>query len=210
VARSRALLINLGTPDDAVVAGIRVAVAAARQARAPWALDPVGVAASPWRLALARELLASHPAIIRGNADEIVALARGEASSGAGIDAISTVASALDAARQLAERTGAVIAVTGAEDVVLAPGAEAVTLVGGHPMSRLVSGAGCAATALMAAGLAVAPAQDAAIAGLALMKRAAAEAGREASGPGSFAVALIDALHRCSREADPHNPDIAS
>ncbi len=203
VRGSRALLVNLGTPDESVMAGICIAVEAAREARIPWALDPVGVAASPWRLATARDLLAFRPAVIRGNADEVMALARGEALPQGGIDAISPVASVLDAAVELARRTGAVVAVTGPEDVVLAPGAEPVTVVGGHPMSRLVSGSGCAATALVAAALAVATAREAAMTGLAAMKAAAAEAGRSAKGPGSFAVGLIDALHRLSLVDSP-------
>ncbi len=70
-----AVLINLGTPTRAQVESMRLAVAAAHDAGRPWVLDPIGAGGLPWRGAVAAQLLAFKPAVIRGNASEIIGLA---------------------------------------------------------------------------------------------------------------------------------------
>ncbi|MGO7573198.1 hydroxyethylthiazole kinase, partial [Rhizobium ruizarguesonis] len=61
------------------------------------------------------DLLALRPALIRGTASEIIALAGGE-SRGQGVDSRDPVEQAEGSARWLAERQRAVVAVTGAVD----------------------------------------------------------------------------------------------
>ena len=80
-----AVLINLGTPTAAQVESMRLAAAAARQAGKPWVLDPIAAGGLPWRGAVAAELLQHRPAIVRGNASEIIGLA-GLGGGGRGVD----------------------------------------------------------------------------------------------------------------------------
>jgi hydroxyethylthiazole kinase len=70
-----------------------------------------------------------------------------------------------------------------------------IGIANGDTMLTRVTGTGCSATALIGAflGAGLAP-YDASAAGLAMISIAAELALSHASGPGSFAVALIDAL----------------
>ena len=136
--RADALVINLGTMSAPRAASIRLAVAAAGQAGVPWVLDPVAAGAITARTALARELLAARPAVVRGNASEILALA-GEGGGGRGVDSTATAAAGLDAALLLAARAGVVAAVTGAVDHVT-DGRRSIAIHNGHPMMTRVDG----------------------------------------------------------------------
>jgi hydroxyethylthiazole kinase len=206
VAESAALVVNLGTPDNATLAGAQIAAACAQMGGMPWVLDPVGVAVSHHRLSEAMRLLERAPTVIRGNADEVRALAGETGFHPGGIDSASDSIAAVAAAHALAAQTRAVVAVTGATDQIILPTGEIVVVSGGHPMSRLVSGTGCAASALIAACLSAAPPREATCAALTAMKAAAARAARSSAGPGSFAVALIDAVHALSLGDGPATP----
>ena len=197
------LAVNLGTLGPAAAEGIRLAVATARDRDLPWVLDPVGVGVSAYRLELARELLAMRPAVIRGNADEILTLAGVLAQTHRGVDSAAGSGEALEAARRLAGDTESVVALTGETDFIVIAGTEPISIDGGHVMARTVTGMGCATTALIAANLAVAPPREAAIAGLWLMKAAAVAAARRAIGPGGFASAVLDAIHLETRRVAP-------
>ncbi|NRG39738.1 hydroxyethylthiazole kinase [Rathayibacter sp. VKM Ac-2835] len=189
-----ATLVNLGTPHAEQRDGAREAVAAANAAGTPWVLDPVAVGPLPVRTALAAELLEARPAIIRGNASEILALA-GLGTGGRGVDAVDGPEEALEAAVALAHRSGAVVAVSGAVDVIT-DGERVVRVTGGHPLLTRVTGGGCALGAVMAAFLGV-PGSDAlgaAVAASVVWGLAAERAAETAAGPGSFAVGLLDAL----------------
>jgi hydroxyethylthiazole kinase len=192
VQLSRALVINIGTLDAGFVTGMELAAAAADRHGVPWVLDPVGVGATAYRAEICQGLLLSKPAVIRANAGEILALA-GHTGASRGVDSLAGSDEALAAAKALSRRTGAVVALTGATDyAVLDDAATAVT--GGHPLSQRMTGSGCVTTALVGACLAVADPLEAAVAALGAMKAAAETAATRASGPGSFAAALIDAL----------------
>lgn len=188
------LLINLGTVTAEQGEAAQVAVAAANGAGVPWVLDPVAVGPLPMRTALARELLASRPAVIRANASEVLALAGG--AGGRGVDATSGPEAAVGAARDLVAQTGAVVAISGPSDLLVSD--DGVTTVrGGDALLTRVTGAGCALGALVAAFLAVAPDPlRAATAAHAVLAVAAERASSAARGPGSFAVGLLDELSR--------------
>ncbi|MGL5137394.1 MAG: hydroxyethylthiazole kinase [Beijerinckiaceae bacterium] len=192
-AISSALVVNIGTLDANFVAGMERAVASARSKSVPWALDPVGVGATPYRSAVAARLAAMQPAIIRANASEIMALSGLAGATPKGVDSIASSKEAVEAGLGLAAATGAVVCITGATDYVI-DGQHVMTVEGGHASSQQVTGTGCAATALVGAFLAVAPAREAALAALTLMKRAAERAAFGEPGPGSFAVRFVDAL----------------
>jgi hydroxyethylthiazole kinase len=191
-AMAGALVVNMGTIDSGFFGAMDTAVRKANKRRVPWVFDPVGIGATSYREGIGKYLAKQGPSVIRGNAGEIMALAgRGGASKG--VDSLDGSEAAVDAAMRLSLKRKTIVAVTGATDYVVM-GEDVTPIEGGHPLSQRVTGTGCATTALVGAFLAVAPPKDAAIAALRLMKHAAEAAGREAAGPGSFAVALLDAL----------------
>jgi hydroxyethylthiazole kinase len=190
---ANAVLVNVGTITAAQVEAIRVAVAAARRAGTPWMLDPVGVGALALRGELCAELLDEAPAVIRGNASEVLALA-GRAGGGRGVDSTDDPGQALPAAQELAARTGAAVAVSGPVDYIT-DGDGAVLVTGGDPMLTRVTGMGDAQGALIAAflGAGAAPLR-AAIDGSAALALAAERAVPAVRGPGTFAAAVLDEL----------------
>ena len=196
VALSQALVINIGTLYSEQVAACKLAALRATAIGVPWILDPVGVGATPYRRAAAGALARLGPSVIRGNGSEILTLAQQTpAGQGRGVDSLHGSDSALDAARHLAEETGAVVAVTGAVDYVIHDDRMA-EIHNGHPLMTRVTGLGCSATAVIGAFLAVEPeAFLATAAGLATFGVAGELAAEQARGPGSLQVALLDALY---------------
>lgn len=195
------LLINLGTPTPEQRAASVEAVAGASAAGTPWVLDPVAIGALPVRTALAQELVAQRPTAIRGNASEILALA-GLSAGGRGVDATDSTDAAADAALSLAARFGSVVAVSGPVDLIT-DGQRVLRIANGDALLTRVTGGGCALGAVMAAFLGAArrAGVDAftAVASASLVYTIAAEqAALRSTGPGSFAVALLDALSAVS------------
>lgn len=202
------VLINPGTPSAEQYAGMRQAILGANSVATPWVLDPVAAGALPHRTAFSREILAYRPAAIRGNASEIAALA-GVGAGGRGVDATDEVEATIPAARDLAAQTGGVVAISGAQDVIVST-RRVTRLISGHPMMQLVIGTGCSLGALVAAYLGAhrtATASqdafdlhDAVVAAHAHSGAAGMLAAQRASAPGSFAVAWIDALYQLTSE----------
>jgi len=187
------LLVNLGTPTTEQRDAMLEAVTAANDAATPWVLDPVAIGFLPVRTPLAFALRDLRPTVVRGNASEIIALAGG-GSGGRGVDSADHVDAALAAATALAGETGGVIAVSGPVDVVT-DGRELVRIANGHPLLTRVTGGGCALGAVMAAFAAIDDDSFATTVAAATVYTIAAEiAAENAVGPGSFAVAFVDAL----------------
>jgi hydroxyethylthiazole kinase len=181
VTYADALLINLGTLDPERHAAIDLAVTAAGS-RIPWVLDPVLINRSQPRSVFAKALIARRPRALRLNAPEFSTLAGGKKPTA-------------PALAQLATATGSVIGLTGKRDVV-ADGTQRTALCNGHPLMAKVTAMGCAASAIVAACHAVEPdAWRATAAGLMIVGIAGEVAAEHARGPGSFAVAVLDALH---------------
>ena len=182
------VLVNLGTPTGEQREAARETVRVATR----WVLDPVAVGALPVRTALAAELLDHGPAIIRGNASEILALA-GEGAGGRGVDATDGPDAAAGAAQTLARRAGGVVAVSGPVDLIT-DGERVVRVHGGDALLTRVTGGGCSLGAVMAALLGVCAPLEAAVAASVLYAVASERAAARADGPGSFAVTFLDAL----------------
>ena len=185
VASADALLVNLGTLDAERRGAIDVALGAVHAAHMPWVLDPVFIESSPARAQFARELLARGPSAVRLNPAEFAPLF---GSNPAG-----------EAAARVAKACATVVALTGDIDIVT-DGARRVAIANGHPLMGLVTAMGCAGSALVCAALAVeTDAWLATVAALAALGVAGEVAGATAPGPGSFAYAIIDALHGLDR-----------
>lgn len=191
-----ALLVNTGTPHAEPRGAALEAVHAARDAGTPWVLDPVAVGALPVRTALARDLLALHPTVLRGNASEVLALL-GDSAGGRGVD--STVGTEDARVASVAASDGrlvAAVAVSGAVDLLVAPGIGLVRVANGTDLLTRITGGGCALGAVVAAFTSVAPddAGAAAVAATAVHTIAAEIAARDAGGPGTFQPLFLDRL----------------
>lgn len=193
-AISAAVTINIGTLSPLWLAGMRAAVNSANVNGKPWVLDPVAHFATSFRRDAVAELMDMRPAVVRGNASEIMALA-GAASRGKGADSQDSVDEAQTAAVSLAARSRSVVAVTGASDFVT-DGERSVRIEGGSPLMPRVTALGCSLTGVVGAFVAIAPQQafEATVAALAMFAVAGEQAGKLADGPGSFEWRFIDAL----------------
>jgi hydroxyethylthiazole kinase len=199
VSIARAVVVNIGTLSPEWVRAMEVAADRAVALGTPWVLDPVGAGASGYRTRVARSLAERGPAVIRGNASEILALAGGDAAT-KGVDSTRTPEQARSVAEGLARELGCVVAATGAVDYVT-NGHTTLAVSHGHPIMTRVTALGCAATAVVGAFAAVSDDPLAATAdGLAIFGLAGEMAARGAPGPGTFRVRLMDEL--CALDPD--------
>jgi hydroxyethylthiazole kinase len=209
-AGASALTINIGTLSTPWLDAMLSAAEAAVSNKRPWVLDPVAVGATRFRRQAAARLLQLKPSVIRGNASEILALASGantDASAetkGRGVDASNPVAAAAAVSVALAKRHRAIVAVTGPIDWVT-DGRRAAHVGNGHALMPKVTALGCSLTGLiggfLGAGCEPYEGTLAALAYYGAAGELAAEDGRWPNmGPGSFAVAFVDALARMQPE----------
>jgi hydroxyethylthiazole kinase len=181
VTRSDALLVNLGTFDRERREATSLAVDAASQNGLPWVLDPVFVDRAAQRAVYARDLIFLEPKAVRLNAAEFTALAGHEP--------------ARDAVQSYARERRTIIGLSGATDLI-ADGERIASVANGHPLMARVTAMGCAASSIVAACLAVEPDAFTATASAMLIVGVAGEmAAAKVQGPGSFAVAILDALY---------------
>lgn len=199
IALADALVVNIGTLSQPWVVSMEAAAAAAQRAGKPWTLDPVGVGATRFRDSAVEKLLGYGPAIIRGNASEIMGVARvaglsEEAAAPKGVDSAHATDAARPAALALARKLGCVVAATGAVDLVT-DGERIVEVANGSPLMARVTAVGCALSGVAAAFSAIAADRFAATAAAVAIYGVAGDiAGEQARRPGSFRVAFLDAL----------------
>lgn len=159
------LNINIGTLNSRTVPAMLAAGKKANELRHPVVLDPVGAGASALRTETALKLLQEvRFSVIRGNISEIKTLAHGSKTT-RGVDADvadevteENLEEAAAFAKAFAQKSGAVVAVTGAIDIV-ADDKTAYCIRNGHPDMRSVTGTGCQLSALTAAFAAANPDQ---------------------------------------------------
>ena len=151
------LNINIGTLNSRTITSMLLAGKKANLLGHPVVLDPVGTGASQLRTDTANRLLREVKfTVIRGNISEVKTLASG-AGTTKGVDADvadkvteENLDSAVAFAKAFAARTGAVVAITGAIDIV-ADAHKAYCIRNGHPMMSSITGTGCQLSALTAA-----------------------------------------------------------
>ena len=210
-ALAAGLCLNIGTLNARTIPSMLLAGVRARVLGHPVVLDPVGAGASVLRTETALRLLDEvRPTVIRGNISEIRTLAVGTGTtSGVDADAADAVteenlAASADFLRAFAARTGALVAVTGAIDLVT-DGRDCYVVRNGRAEMGRVTGTGCQLSALLAAALAAAP--DEALAAVtetvALMGVAgelAWERMGEHEGNASYRTRIIDSIYRMTDE----------
>ncbi|MDX6402410.1 MAG: hydroxyethylthiazole kinase, partial [Gaiellaceae bacterium] len=128
------------------------------------------------------------------NAGEVATLLGVEAEV-RGVESIGAGGAAADLAREAARTLVAVASVTGPVDHV-SDGERVIAIANGHPLLAAVTGTGCMSSAITGCFLALKRDRplEAAAEALAAFGVAAEDAAAGALGPGSFHVALYDAL----------------
>lgn len=200
VGMAGALVINIGTLEPNWVEAMRIAGRRANERGIPVVLDPVGAGATPYRTETARSLLRDvRAAVVRGNSGEVGSLF-GTGGVVKGVESVGGVEDPGALAQGASRAWGAVVAITGKRDII-SDGTRTLGVDNGHRWLTTLTGTGCMATTMVAAFAAVEPDYlVAAAAGLACFGLAAEVAAREARGPGSFKVALFDALYNMTPE----------
>jgi hydroxyethylthiazole kinase len=199
-----ALVINIGTLSAPWISAMHRAMRRAGERGVPIVLDPVGAGATAYRTRTVKDLLKEcQPAILRGNASEILALLD-EGAKTKGVDSIAASGDAVDAARRLSGDSRSVVCVSGATDYIC-HGDDTTCIMNGHALMTRVTGMGCIASALCGAFAAVnGNYAEASAQAMAVMGIAGEIAALDAPGPGSLQVRFLDALYRLSED------DIAS
>ncbi len=199
VSISSSLVINMGTLSDRWVEAMILAGTRAKETGKPVVFDPVGVGATKYRNDTAAAILEKcRPSIIRGNASEILALAK-EAVNTKGVDSTASSSSAVEASKSLAIETGAVVIVSGETDYIT-DGTGLYSVKNGSELMPRVTGMGCTASAIVGAFAAVdRDYMTASVSAMAVMGIAGELAAEKSSGPGSMQMHFIDELYSLDR-----------
>ena len=200
-----AFYINMGTAMPFYAETLPKTAKALHENKTPWVLDPVGIGMANLRTDILKQFKNFAPSIIRGNASEIIALAKLwnliEDTGGQvrGVDSTEKVSSAKDAAITLAKFTGGAVAVSGEEDLVT-DGKEEITCAGGSILSTKITGSGCALGGIMAIYLTVATPFIAALTATTMFNLAGTKAAAEFTAPASFKVNFLDNLYNLTAQ----------
>lgn len=151
------LNINIGTLNTRTIASMLIAGERANELNHPVVLDPVGAGASKLRTETALQLLKEvNFTVIRGNISEIKTLAFGNGTT-KGVDADvsdritkENIHEGIAFAKSFAQKTDAVIAITGEIDIVT-DSEKTYCIYNGHPMMSAITGTGCQLSAMTAA-----------------------------------------------------------
>ena len=205
------LNINIGTLNARTIATMLAAGKRANELGHPVVLDPVGAGASTLRTNTSYKLLEEvRFACIRGNISEIKTLATG-AGTTKGVDAdvadkvtADNLDEAVAFAKAFAARTGSVVAITGAIDIV-ADDKRAFLITNGTPVMSSITGTGCQLSALVAAYLVANPeapleAVAAAVCSMGLAGEVAEGRMSALDGNASLRNYIIDAIYRMTPE----------
>lgn len=208
------LNINIGTLNKRSIEAMTIAGNRANELGHPILLDPVGAGASALRTDTAVKLMSTLDlAVIRGNISEIKTLAFGSGTT-KGVDADvadavtdDTLASSVDFVKDLARKTGSIIAVTGAIDLV-SDGERCYVIRNGRPEMGKITGTGCQLSGMMTAYVTANPDEklDAAAAAVCVMGIAGEigwERMQDGDGNSTYRNRIIDAVY--NMDADTLN-----
>jgi hydroxyethylthiazole kinase len=188
----QAVNLNIGTLDTAFIERANLVTTLAQKYNKPIILDPVGAGATQVRTSSSRSLMASA-SIIRGNASEILALFD-NVNKTLGVEATHQVSDAAHSAIMLAREHQCTVVVSGERDFVT-DGRQEEQLGFGSPLMPLVTGMGCALTAVIAAFKAIiTDAYEAARLATAYYSLCGSLAANKTDKPGSFRTFFIDEL----------------
>ncbi|MCR4745701.1 MAG: hydroxyethylthiazole kinase [Lachnospiraceae bacterium] len=205
------LNINIGTLNKSSIEGMYRAGKKANELGHIVLLDPVGAGASALRTNTALGLIEKVKFnIIRGNISEIKTIAFGSGTT-KGVDADIADAvneenldSAVKFAKDLAQKTGAVIAITGAIDLVT-DGEKCFVIRNGKAEMGRITGTGCQLSGLMTAFAVANPdsvceAAAAAVCTMGLAGEIGFERMQEGDGNSTYRNRIIDAIYHMDAE----------
>ena len=151
------LNINIGTLNQSSIKGMFLAGKKANELNHPVLLDPVGAGASKLRTDTAVDLIKEIKfTVIRGNISEIKTLALGSGTTkGVDADVADAVTeenldSAVKFVKDFAKKSGAIVAITGAIDLV-SDADTCYVIRNGRPEMGKITGTGCQLSGLMTA-----------------------------------------------------------
>ncbi len=202
-AISDGLTLNLGTLHKDKATAVLLAGKKANELGKPVIFDPVGAGVSAFRTETAQRLLEQiRFDVIRGNASEIKSLAFGCKNEG-GIDVSEKdvengLQENIALAKKIAKETGAVIVISGKEDIV-ADDTIVYCVKNGNPMMSKVTGFGCQLTCLIGAFAAANPKEPlqaalAAAAAMGICGEKAFSGLKEEEGSGTYRMYFMDAV----------------
>ncbi|MBE5921866.1 MAG: hydroxyethylthiazole kinase [Lachnospiraceae bacterium] len=200
------LNINIGTLNQRTIPAMFLAGKKANEMEHPVVLDPVGAGASTLRTNTAKELLENiNFAVIRGNISEIKTLALGSSTT-QGVDANladavteENLSWTIAYGKEFAARTGSVIAITGAIDLVCDDN-KCYVIRNGRPQMGRITGTGCQLSGMITAFLAANPgnaleAAAAAVCAMGLAGELAYELLQPGEGNATYCKRIIDAIY---------------
>lgn len=205
------LNINIGTLNKRSIEAMYLAGARANELGHAVLLDPVGAGASKLRTDTATGLMEKVKFdVIRGNISEIKALALGsETTRGVDADVADAVTdewldSAAEFAKSLARKTGSIIAITGAIDLV-ADNITCYVIRNGRPEMGRITGTGCQLSALITAFIVANPdsrleAAAAAVSAMGLAGEIGWEHMKSEDGNSTYRNRIIDAMFHMTGE----------
>lgn len=200
VTISNSLVINIGTLDEYWVEGMLIAAQKSNELQKPWILDPVGAGATAYRDSVLSQLLSFNPTVIRGNASEIIALAKANTANTKGVDSTAQSDEAVEAGKTLVQNYNLVVCISGETDIII-DGNQIIYLKNGHPMMTKVTGLGCTASAMIGAFIGVVEHKaEAVVSAMSLIGVAGELAAQKSSGPGTLQLNLIDKLYNLTEE----------
>lgn len=200
VTIANSVVINIGTVDEYWEEAMVLGAQKANQLEKPWILDPVGAGATSYRNSVLSKLIVLNPTVIRGNASEIIALAKANTTITKGVDSTAQSDEAVEAAKTLVQNYNSLVCISGETDIVVSHN-QIIYLKNGHPMMTKVTGLGCSATALIGAFIGVINDKtESVVAAMSLIGIAGELAAEKSTGPGSLQVNLIDKLYNLTEK----------
>lgn len=209
---AQALTVNIGTCSPSLVNAIENATQKANELGLNWVLDPVGVAATQTRQTLCKRLVEEcKPSVVRGNASEILAMAKCTNSfddesmqiKTRGLDSTLSPEYVLPAAKKFALKYKLVVAISGERDIIIdgATGRIARVVNGSIKMTH-VTATGCSLTAVLGCFLANSKDQvfEKTIHALSFYAAAGEYAAKAAKGTGSMHTLMLDWLSSMTKQ----------
>lgn len=193
LAMADALVINLGTLNDAFIERCNQAVMTANHYHRPIVIDPVGAGASKYRTESSNYLLSqANQVTIKANASELMALAGLELNT-KGVDSTHQSDAAISAAQELMHKPNIDhMVITGKTDYVISE--DLYLNQHGHPLMTKVTGMGCALNGCLAAALALGSKANYLLDVISFYGLAGEKAAAKAKGPASFQTLFLDEL----------------
>jgi hydroxyethylthiazole kinase len=211
VSLASAFVINIGTLNSRTVEAMLEGGKRANELNIPVILDPVGAGATAYRTEVAKRIIDEVKlAVVRGNLSEIKTLYGIEVQT-KGVDSGEIIDGnadeftlAKEIAKDFAKKLGAVVAITGAVDIIT-DGRTVYTAHNGHKIMSKITGTGCMCTSLIGSYLgSVDNKLLAALAGITSMSIAGEVAydnfDKTKEGTGTLKAKIIDAIYNLDDE----------